>query len=315
MFVQFKLFSAVGRLLIISILIIGLRTDRNFLHAQEEMGQGKPEQSKALLFRTETRLLHSDAIGQDFEIHISFPVDYFINDTSIYPVLYCTDANRNFDLVSNIVNILNFPTKGIPRILVVGIGYPITGLEDWGAWRTRDLTPTNDPEHDKSWQHTLMRMSGREDIVVSSGGAPQFLAFIRDEVIPFVEANYRASKTDRALMGYSLGGLFTLYALFHAPETFQRYFAGSPSLWWGNGVLFRDEQNFAEAHTDLPVKLFLSAGALEDEEMIADVKRMETLLRSRNYPNLDLQSQVFEDETHPSAYPAATSRALRVIYK
>ncbi|MEJ2538346.1 MAG: alpha/beta hydrolase-fold protein, partial [Calditrichia bacterium] len=235
-------------MLIISILIIGLRTDRNFLQAQEEMVTVKPERPKALLFRNETRLLHSDAIGQDFEIHISFPVDYF-------------------------------------------------------------RTPTADPEHDKTWQKTLRRMSGREDIVVSSGGAAQFLAFIRNEVIPYIEANYRVSKTDRAIMGYSLGGLFTLYALFHAPETFRRYFAGSPSLWWGNGVLFRDEQNFAEAHTDLPVKLFLSAGALEDEEMIADVKRMETLLRSRNYPNLDLQSHVFEDETHQSAYPAATSRA------
>ena len=93
MFLQFKMFSAWGRLLIISILIIGLRTDRNFLQAQEEIGPGKPERSKALLFRNETRLLHSDAIGQDFEIHISFPVDYFINDTSIYPVLYCTDAS------------------------------------------------------------------------------------------------------------------------------------------------------------------------------------------------------------------------------
>jgi predicted alpha/beta superfamily hydrolase len=217
--------------------------------------------------------------------------------------------------VSNIVNILNFPGREIPRILVVGIGYPITGLEDWGAWRNRDLTPTTDPEHDKSWQKTLMRMSGRDDIVVSSGGAAEFLAFIRDEVIPFVEANYRASKTDRALMGYSHGGLFTLYALFHSPNTFQRYFAGSPSLWWDDGVLFRDEQNFADMHSDLPVKLFLSAGGLEHEEMIADVKKMETLLRSRNYPDLDLQNHIFEDETHPSAYPAATSRALRVIYK
>jgi predicted alpha/beta superfamily hydrolase len=312
---QFKSLSVVGSLLLISGLFLWLSGEGNNLQAQPGLDLVKLGQSKALLFRTETRLLHSDAIGQDFEIHISFPVDYFSTDTSIYPVLYCTDANRNFDLVSNIVNILNFPGREIPRILVVGIGYPITGLEDWGAWRNRDLTPTTDPEHDKSWQKTLMRMSGRDDIVVSSGGAAEFLAFIRDEVIPFVEANYRASKTDRALMGYSHGGLFTLYALFHSPNTFQRYFAGSPSLWWDDGVLFRDEQNFADMHSDLPVKLFLSAGGLEHEEMIADVKKMETLLRSRNYPNLDLQNHIFEDETHPSAYPAATSRALRVIYK
>jgi hypothetical protein len=88
-------------------------------------------QSKSLLSRTETKILHSNIIDQDFEIYISFPVNYFQNDISFYPVLYCTDGNRNFNMVSNIINVLSFPGNEIPKILVVGIGYKIKGLEDW----------------------------------------------------------------------------------------------------------------------------------------------------------------------------------------
>ena len=29
-----------------------------------------------------------------------------------------------------------------------------------------------------------------------------------------------------------MGGLFTTYVLFNAPESFQRIFIGSPALWW-----------------------------------------------------------------------------------
>ncbi len=37
-------------------------------------------------------------------------------------------------------------------------------------------------------------------------------------------------------------------------------------------------------------------------------------LQSRHYPGLHLQTIVFPDEDHMSAYPAAVSRALRVLY-
>lgn len=177
-------------------------------------------------------------MDRDFEISISLPASYFQSDTT-YPVLYCTDANRNFDLVSNIVNILSFPYNEIPQILVVGIGYPIKGLEDWAAWRTYDLTPTKHTETEEYWTDLLSRMTNRDDIIVNTGGATKLLAFIRDELIAFIESNYRVSSTDRSLLGYSYGGLFTLYALFYSPETFKRYFAGSPSIYWDNDVLFQ----------------------------------------------------------------------------
>jgi len=270
--------------------------------------------NEVTLFGTEKRSLHSNIVNEDFEINISFPYSYHKGDET-YPVLYCLDANRSFGLVSNVVNILNIPNKEIPEILVVGIGYPIKGMEDWGAWRHRDLTPTSNPEADKEWEAFLSQYSGRDDIVAKSGGAHKFLQFIYDELIPFIESNYRVSSTDRALMGYSLGGLFTLYTVFHHPELFQRYFAGSPAIGWDNWILSKYENEYASTHKDLPVRLFISAEDMESETMVEGMKNIPAQLQSRSYPSLELETHIFENETHASGYAAAVSRGLKILYK
>ena len=284
------------------------------IYSQQVRDKSDNTKSTSLLFRKETRPFHSVTLNRDMEIYISFPVSYFIKDT-VFPVVFCADGNRSFDMISNVAHILSFPGTEIPEVFMVGIGYKLKGLEEWGAWRHRDLTPTNVPDADKSWQKTLSAMSGRTDLGVTSGGAADFLRFIQNELIPFVELNYRVSAKERTLMGYSLGGLFTLYALFQSPETFRRYFAGSPSIGWDKGVLFQYEKQYADAHSDLPVRLFLTAGALESESTINNLKELEDLLQSHHYPGLELERHIFENETHASCYAAAISRALRILYR
>jgi hypothetical protein len=73
--------------------------------------------------------------------------------------------------------------------------------------RARDYTPT------------------KETRLPQSGGADQFLAFMKNELFPFMETNYKADSKNRILMGCSLGGLFTLYTLFTQPELFSGYAA------------------------------------------------------------------------------------------
>jgi hypothetical protein len=150
---------------------------------------------------------------------------------------------------------------------------------------------------------------GAEFQDVQSGGAAHFLKSLREEIIPFIEAIYRLSP-ERGLAGYSYGGLFSLYALFHAPELFQRYFAGSPTM---NEQLFEYEEQYASAHRDLAAKVFITKGGLESD-LHEPIRRMVDRLRSRAYPGLELQPQVFEGEGHSSGYAASVSRTLRELY-
>src|SRR3712207_8765295 len=64
-----------------------------------------------------------------------------------------------------------------------------------------------------------------------SSAANLFLDALTQEMIPFIEANYRTIPSDRCLYGYSSSGFFVLYALFHQPDAFQRYISGSGDLY------------------------------------------------------------------------------------
>ena len=262
---------------------------------------------------TEMRTFYSSILNQEMNIYIKLPISYYNNPQKVYPALYFTDANRSFPMVANMISIFEVPRLVEPEIIVIGIGYKIKDLADWGAWRTRDLTPTNIPALDTTWATMLTRMTGRQ-FVVKSGGAATFLEFIVREVFPFVESNYRVSLTGRGIGGYSYGGLFSLYVLFKQPELFSIYYAGSPSIDYDKGVLFNFEREYASTHKDLNAKLFMSAGMSEDTMMVNNMKKMADLIQSRNYPGLTVETHVFPGETHESCYPSSIMRALRVLY-
>lgn len=262
---------------------------------------------------TEMRSFYSTILNQEMNIYIKLPTSYYNSPQKVYPVWYLTDANRSFPMVANMVSIFEVPKNSIREILVIGIGYKIKDLADWGSWRTRDLTPTNIPALDTSWAKMLTLMTGRQ-FVVKSGGASKFLEFITKELFPFIESNYRVSKTDRGIGGYSYGGLFSLFVLFKQPELFSIYYAGSPSIDYDKGVLFNYEKDYELTHKDLNAKLFMSAGGSEDSLMVVNMQKMAELLRSRNYTGLKVETQVFPGENHESCIPSSMMRALRVLY-
>jgi hypothetical protein len=263
---------------------------------------------------TETRSFYSNILEQEMVLYIKIPATYKTDTQKIYPCYYGTDANRSFAMIADMANSFEVPVIVEPEIFVVGIGYKIRDLGDWGAWRTRDLTPTNVPSSDTYWAGIFSKFSGRQ-LEVKTGGAEKFLECIEKEVFPFIESNYRVSATGRGLGGYSYGGLFSLYVLFKRPELFSLYYAGSPSIRYDKGVLYTYEKEYAATHNDLNATLFMTAGGAEDSALIANVNILAAQLESRNYPGLKVETHVFPDETHMSCVPAAWMRAFRVLYK
>ncbi|KAJ6124393.1 esterase [Penicillium samsonianum] len=78
------------------------------------------------------------------------------------------------------------------------------------------------------------------------GGADAFLHFITNTVHHFVFSSIfpRISVCQTALFGHSFGALFALHALYTAPASFDAYLAASPSIWWNDGFLLQEEEQF-----------------------------------------------------------------------
>ena len=158
---------------------------------------------------TEVRTLHSSVTDKDYTLYVALPASYS-SSSDAYPVVYLLDGDMWFGLTTGIANVLGIPTllglEGLPELIIVGIGYATHDVLEWFGVREGDLSP--------------------------AVGAGEFLSFIQQELTPYIDSNYRTDPTDRTMLGHSLGGLFSLYALFHAPETFNRYIAVSPSIYW-----------------------------------------------------------------------------------
>jgi predicted alpha/beta superfamily hydrolase len=250
---------------------------------------------------------HSRFTGHDYHVYVSLPASYRQGDRR-YPVLYVPDTEDGF-LIVKVANDLISLGNTLEEFIVVGVPLKSEGVQDWIRKRAFDFTPTEDEALNKNWSQ---RFGGE----VHTGGAPLFLRTLKEELIPYIESKYRVT-SDRGLAGYSFGGLFATYVWMNDGSTFSRYLIGSPSLWWGKGTLLKTEADLAKSGRALQGRVFLSVGADEgggDEDMVGAFKNLTTAITSRDYPNLRLESHIFESTDHFSGAPGAFSRGLKFLY-
>src|SRR5271154_1600542 len=190
----------------------------------------------------ENPILHSEVhyftsadVDAEFQILIG---KVGLTEGSQTVVLYLSDANTSFGGVMNILTALRWAGY-VPPMLVVGIGYRVQDETETLAPRSRDLTPST-YEGETDWP---------------SGGAPQFLRFIREELKPWVATTFDLDPDDDAFFGFSYAGLFGTYVLLTQPDTFKRYGLVSPSLWFNAKSMFDLEAAYAASHDDLVAKV------------------------------------------------------------
>jgi uncharacterized protein len=238
------------------------------------------------------RSLKAASTGRQMDIYIHLPADYDREKTKKYPALYIIDGQWDFKLMDSVLGGLVYD-KFVPEMILVGITY--SGEKaDYESLRAMDLTPIAAPQ------------------TKGSGDAPKFLKFLKTELIPFIEGNYRADPSRRVLQGSSFGGLFSLYTVFSDPGLFSAYVAASPAVTFGSRYMFRQEADFAKSHKDLPVKLYLAVGSAED--LSGPVQEFMRALRSRGYQGLKLETRVVEGERHSGNKPELFNRGLRWVF-
>ena len=221
-----------------------------------------------------------------------------------YPVLYLLDGDAHFHSVTGLLQILGTGVNGtyvIPEMIVVAI--PNTD-------RTRDLTPT----------HTDLALDGKPNAAFkTSGGGPNFLQFMKAELIPFVDSSYRTVPY-RVLVGHSFGGIAAIQALYIMPETFNAYVAIDPSLWWDNRHLLRQAQEYFKTAKLSQRALFvgqantLTPGDTTDNAHFSSIIRFNSLLERYHGDGLRYGYRYYPNDSHGSVPLTAEYDALRFIF-
>jgi predicted alpha/beta superfamily hydrolase len=242
---------------------------------------------------SEVRKLTSSIVaGQEYDLHILLPSGYK-NSGKKYPVVYLMDSQWDFPLVKSLYGEHYFDGF-IPELIVVGV--------TWGginpnadSLRARDYTPT------------------KENRLPQSGGADNFLSFMKNELFPFIEKNYKADALNRALMGCSLGGLFTLYTLFTQPELFSGYAAASPAVGWDSEVLYKYEREFSKKKLSKPIRLYMTIGDVERSRPAYE--KFAASVTSRNYPLVRAHSKILENTGHSGTKSETYGRGMQYIFE
>ncbi len=240
---------------------------------------------------TQQLSIHSSIANQEYVLQINLPRGYG-DSAKTFPVLYVLDSQWDFPLVQALYG-QEYYDGFVPGIVIVGITWGGNN-PDYDKLRARDLTPT-DVNHNGQY-----------------GNAGNFLAFITKELIPFVESKYKVRKDDRALAGSSFGGLFTLYALFHATDAFKRYILTSPAIGWDREIAFTYIKQFAEKRSDLPAKVFMAIGAYEN---VPEFQKFVDQLKEEKYKGFELQTKVLEGMGHSGGKAEGYTRGLQFVYE
>ena len=239
----------------------------------------------------------------NYPIYVCLPGSYE-HTNKTYPVIYMLDAYSSFGIMTQMQHLLAFD-KELPEAIIVGISSE-GGSKEFIYNRARDFTPTYIPQD--SLPNFVRAMTP------TSGGAPKFLKFIKEQLIPVIEKNYRVNKNDRTLVGHSYGGLFCFYTLFREPELFNKYVILSPALLWDNGFVLKEENNFAESHKKLNTRIYTAVGSLEPDYILDGWKKLIASIRLHKYIGLSIKDEVLPDETHYTMIPFMSTHGLKYVF-
>ena len=250
-------------------------------------------------------VIYSEIVEQNIILTVDLPPGYGTGSGD-FPVLYLVDGNVYSSQVNSPKNMLIWDSIITPFI-TVGVDTENYSMKEWVRNREYFLTPTSAAAYDPS-----------EGQIEKSGGGPKLAECFKKEILPFIESEYRTKKNDRTLAGHSFGGLFALYAFFNHTDMFQKYLASSPSLAWDDKIVFKYESSYAELNEDLKAKVFLSFGDLENHPDYPGIDWMNELvdkLASRDYPGLELEKKIHENENHLSVLAPALREGIKYLYK
>ncbi len=227
--------------------------------------------------------LPSKVFNTEMTISIYLPAGYETSDGK-YPVLYDLNAFAYFTYAAGTVELLARNIE-MPEMIIVGL----PGLQDGyvpTAYEQRGPEPT---------------------------GADRSLKFFGEELIPFIDKNYRTAGFN-LLCGHSVGGLFTMYALFTRPDLFSGYIASSP--WFQNNDQYWLKQidRMFQAESLAGKFLFMDVGKKEQALTISTFTELEKWMKSRDLKGLTWKSAWLENVDHSSMLGLSLYDGLMSIF-
>jgi len=232
-----------------------------------------------------------------------------------YSVIYMHDGQMLFDAtttwnkqewrIDEVITKLSVENK-IENVIVIAI-WNIPNL------RHTDLFPKKPLENLTEIQHDLILEKAKKfgySFTFEAVNSDNYLKFIVEELKPFVDANFSVytDTNHTAIMGSSMGGLISMYAICEYPKVFGK--AACLSTHW---IGFREFENnpipesfFSYMKEKLPNpkshKIYFDYGTETlDADYLKYEYRVDEILKEKGYDSTNSKNLKFEGENHSEA--------------
>ena len=224
---------------------------------------------------------------RSYDISVQLPENDH-KSTHRYSTLYVLDANQDERFVAKTCKTVS-KNLNTPNVIVIGIRYQQYSDRDI------DYTPTA--------------------TTYGQGKSAEFLTFIKNKLIPRIQAEYRADtlRDKRVLIGHSFGGLCGAFAFTNYNEVFGNYLLLSPSLFYDNSVLLTYEQQARPALQAKPHLVFIGLGSTEGSLLPANDVLYRRLVKF--YPNTKSKFQLVPGRGHVTSKNSSIENAIHFYFK
>ena len=236
--------------------------------------------------------LQSENTQDTREIIVHLPKNYDPNHEEGYPVIYMLDAGSKDKLTAEIASYYNWGDL-MPELIVIGLKNVSRGF---------DFLP----------HYYSEEFEGKQ--VEGNGG--KLLAYIENELIPFVNTRFNTNGND-VFAGHSWGGQFVTYALSQSPGLFDAYFIASPSFGddekWSKKTFEALEQTLKQGQ-DFPDFIYLSVGGDESPRLQSDYHRLTALIKQYLPEEVEFYHEVPHRANHTSNGAISIPKAMQLHF-
>lgn len=242
--------------------------------------------------------ISSKVLNEDRDVFISLPLNYNRNIHS-YPVIIVLDAEYLFEITSSIVKI-KASRNEMPESIIVGI-------------------PNNTGKR-SDMALPLIKKDGLKFFGNNGGKSKMYLDFLREELHPFIEDNYRVN-AHKTIIGMSPTFGPVLEALWNEPDLFNSYIVLAAELSLktisGETVAQKILTSLKDSlHSGTSIYIGKASNDLKRRppEEIKAFTELNQKLDSMVNPTINYMVEILENEDHYGMSISGIQHGLETVY-
>jgi predicted alpha/beta superfamily hydrolase len=235
----------------------------------------------------------SKILGNSRELTIYLPAGYDERPDRRYPVLYIQDGQNLFDADRAYIPGQHWRLHEAADAAIgerTASPMIIVGIDHAGTGRMDEYTPARDQRHK------------------GGGRASDYARMLVEEMKPVIDERYRTlpDPANTAVGGSSLGGLFSLHAVFTRRDVFGRAAAISPSVWWADRAILKT----VEEYDGEPPRLWVDIGGREGIEALRDARDLRDRILAKGW---DAETFHYYEDRRADHSERAWARRVRLV--